>query len=186
MTEQPALTDKERELVAVGAAVGAGCQPCTQYHVRAALESGLSQEDVRRAVDEAEAVRREGGIAVSNVGRRLLGGEQQPSHWDGGPSDREGALIYIGAAAGCNAGSLLTPSLAVAEEFGFSPDGLRSALELAEVVKQHAVDFLRRDAERALKGAASPERGSSQRCCGPEPVASAAGSSPGEGRASCC
>ena len=50
-----ALTDAQKEFVAIGAAIGAGCQPCTQYHVRAALKAGLGQDEILRALDQAEA-----------------------------------------------------------------------------------------------------------------------------------
>ena len=186
MTEQTALTERERELVAVGAAVGAGCQPCTQYHVKAALKSGLSENEVQRAIDAAEAVRREGGIAVSNMGRRILGVEEEPSRWGGAPLDRDGALAYLGAAAGCNAGSLLTTGLAAVGEFHLSPGEARSALEIAEFVKERAADFLRRDVDRVLPEAPPTEGASAQGCCGPEAVASATpGASGGEGATRC-
>jgi len=170
------LPDRERELVAIGAAIGAGCQPCTQYHVGVALKAGLSRDEVRRAIDGAQAVRCEGGIAVSNVGRRILGVDGEQAERLSELNERGQALVYIGAAAGCNAGGLLTEYMAAAgERFGLSLEELRSALETAEFVKQRAVDFLRRDIERALgqteeaaavTGSAS-EGGGTGGCCGP-------------------
>jgi len=170
------LPDRERELVAIGAAIGAGCQPCTQYHVGVALKAGLTRDEVSSAIDGAQAVRSEGGIAVSNVGRRILGVEGEQAERLGEPGEREQALVYIGAAVGCNAGGLLTGYMATASErLGLSLENLRSALETAEFVKQRAADFLRRDVERALgqteeavavTGSAS-EGGGTGGCCGP-------------------
>ncbi len=171
------LTEKERELVAIGASVGAGCQLCIQYHVGASLKSGLTNDEVSRAIDEAEAVRREGGVAVSNVGRRVLGVEQGQAERSSEPGGREQALVFIGAAAGCNAGSLLAGYIATAvERLGVSGEELRSALEMAEMVKERAADFMRRDVERALRqvnveaaavASASGEGGGGSACCGP-------------------
>ena len=145
------LTDAERELVAIGAAIGAGCQPCTQYHVRAALKSGLSREEIERAIDAAQVVRQEGGIAVANVGKRMLGAGPEEAQPDIQPPDRPQLLVYIGSAAGCNAGGLATGYIATAvERFGLSGEDLRSALEMAGVVKERAADFLCKDVERAL------------------------------------
>ncbi len=175
MTEQSVLTDNEREFVALGAAIGAGCQPCTQYHVKAALNSGLSEQELRLTIDAAEAVRHEGGIAVSNVGRRILGVEEEPSRATGAPSDRHGALTYIGAAAGSNAGSLLVQALEATQEADLSADEVRAALEIVQAVKQRAADFLLRDAERVLREALPTESASPQGCCGPEPAVAAAG-----------
>jgi AhpD family alkylhydroperoxidase len=171
------LTDKENELVAIGASIGAGCQLCIQYHVGASLKSGLTQDEVSRAIDEAQAVRREGGVGVSNVGRRVLGVEQEQADRPSEPEERGQALVFVGAAAGCNAGSLLAAYIAAAvERFGLSGEELGSALETAEMVKERAADFLRRDVDRALRQAnveAAPvtsalsECGGGSACCGP-------------------
>ena len=170
------LTDKERELVAIGVSIGAGCHLCTQYHVGAGLKAGLTKDEVSGAIDGAQAVRREGGIAVSNLGRRILGVEHEQAEQFSEPGERGQALVYIGAAAGCNAGSLLTGHIVAAvERFGLSGEELRSVLETAEVVKQRAADFLRRDVGRALqqKGEAAAvtaswsESGGTGSCCGP-------------------
>ncbi len=144
------LTDAQREFVALGAAIGAGCQPCTQYHVRAALKAGLSPEEIRRAIDEAQAVRREGGVAVANVGRTMLGLSEE-ARGDGLPSEGPQALAYIGAATGCNAGGLLARYLETASGLGLSAEQLGEAVQIAQVVKERgAQGFFAKDVERAL------------------------------------
>jgi len=163
------LTDAQREFVALGAAIGAGCQPCTQYHVRAALKAGLSREEILRALDQAQAVRQEGGVAVANVGRTMLGlGEE--AQGEGCLCDVSQALVYIGSAAGCNAGGLLARYLEAASGLGLSPEALAEAVEVAQAVKEKgAMGFFARDVERALgKLAATPAvAGGSASCCGP-------------------
>ena len=164
-----ALTDAQREFVAIGAAIGAGCQPCTQYHVRAALKAGLSREEILRALDEAQAVRRVGGVAVANVGRTMLGLGEEEAQGDAQPSDGRQALVYIGTAAGCNSGGLLARYLEGAGGLGLSAEELAEAVQVAQVVKDRAADFLRTDAERVL-GKLTPTAaaaGSSASCCGP-------------------
>ena len=163
------LTDKERELVAIGASIGAGCRPCTKYHVATALKSGFDPDEVRRAIDEAQAVRCEGGAAVANVGRSSLGVEGEGVESPREPAEREQLLVYIGAAAGCNAAGLLEGYASGAvRRLGLSGEELRSALEMAETVKQHAAEFFRQDAERGLKGVVATTAatgGPSQGCC---------------------
>lgn len=39
------------ELIAIGASVGAHCQPCLEYHIRAAQEIGVSENEIRQAVE---------------------------------------------------------------------------------------------------------------------------------------
>jgi AhpD family alkylhydroperoxidase len=163
------LTDAQRECVALGAAVGAGCQPCTQYHVRAALKAGIGQEEILRALDQAQAVRQEGGVAVANVGRTMLGlGEE--AQGEGCLCDALQALVCIGSAAGCNAGGLLARYLEAAGGLGLSPEALAEAVEVARAVKEKgAMGFFARDVERALgKLAPAPvAAGGPASCCGP-------------------
>ncbi len=163
------LADRDRELLAIGTSIGAGCQPCTQYHVRAAQEAGLPADEVRRAIEGGLAVRIAGGNAVADVGRRLLGDESGVTRNGGpSPSGRADVLAYLGAAAGCNAGGLLGGYLASARGLGVTDDELRAALEVTGAVKSMAATFLDREAERALGKAAAPEPAATPRgCCGP-------------------
>jgi len=150
------LSDLEREFVGLGAAVGAGCHPCTQYHTQAALKAGLSVEEILWAVDEAQAVRARGGIAVANVGRRILGAGQQELPAEQAPACRGAALVRLGAAAGCNSGVLLAGYAEQAAAHGVQGVELREAIDIAEMVKTQAGKFLQRDAERALGSATEP------------------------------
>ncbi len=102
-------------------------------------------------VHQALAQGGQGGVAVANIGRRALGVEERPPERDEQPSGRSQALVDIGAAAGCNAGALLAPYLASAQRLGVATEELRSALEISEVVKEHAAKFLRHDADKALQ-----------------------------------
>jgi AhpD family alkylhydroperoxidase len=52
------LDDRITELIAIGASVTANCQPCLQYHVDKALESGASDLEIAQAIEVAKMVRR--------------------------------------------------------------------------------------------------------------------------------
>jgi AhpD family alkylhydroperoxidase len=52
------LDTRIKELIAVGASVTANCQPCLQYHVSKARESGADDEEIAMAVAVAKAVRK--------------------------------------------------------------------------------------------------------------------------------
>jgi AhpD family alkylhydroperoxidase len=144
------LSESDKEFVAVGAAIGAGCHPCTQHHTQAALKAGLSFEQVLWAIDEAQAVRARGGVAVGNVGRRILGVEQQDADALEPPACRDAALVALGAADGCNSGVLLSEYAEQAVKQGISGGELRETIDIAEMVKTMAGKFLLRDVERAL------------------------------------
>lgn len=52
------LTPRERELVALGAALGSNCAPCVDIHVAEARRAGLDDALIRAAVAVADQVRR--------------------------------------------------------------------------------------------------------------------------------
>ena len=45
------------ELVAIGAAIACNCEPCFKYHLREALDQGVSRGDVALAVATARKVK---------------------------------------------------------------------------------------------------------------------------------
>lgn len=153
------LNDRDREQVAVCAAIAAGCEPCTQHHVRAALESGLTTEELQKAIDTAHTIRGEAGNGLAGLGKRLLGLDEGNGVWEARPADRAEALTYIGAAAGCNAGVLLADNLRAGYELGLSEEELSAAVEAARVVKKGAAMFMDREVERALRPLAAVKTG---------------------------
>ena len=52
------LDNRIKELVAIGASVTANCQPCLQYHVDKALESGADENEITEAVEVGKMVRK--------------------------------------------------------------------------------------------------------------------------------
>lgn len=53
----PQLTPRERELVALGAALGSNCKSCVEHHIPLARQLGLSEAQIREAVELADQVR---------------------------------------------------------------------------------------------------------------------------------
>jgi len=52
------LDDRITELIAIGSSVTANCQPCLQYHIDKALESGASDIEIAQAIEVAKMVRK--------------------------------------------------------------------------------------------------------------------------------
>ncbi len=52
------LDNRIKELVAIGASVTANCQPCLQYHIDKALESGADENEITEAIDVGKMVRK--------------------------------------------------------------------------------------------------------------------------------
>ena len=51
------LTNAQRELVALGAALGSNCVPCMEYHIPEARKAGLSDQQINEAIQYADMVR---------------------------------------------------------------------------------------------------------------------------------
>lgn len=180
-----ALTDKESEFVAIGASIGAGCRPCTKYHVAAALKNGFTDEEVLRAIDEAQAARREAVALVGDVGRSSLGIDDGENGNHLQPAGREQLLVCLGAAAGGNAANLVKLYTSGPGGADLSGEELRSALAIAEMVKEHAAEFFRRDAER-LTATLSPAAQGAAPTCGCQAPATVPAATIEEAGASCC
>ena len=50
------MDERTKELIAIGASVGAHCQPCLTYHVAKARELGIDDEAIRAAIETGHMV----------------------------------------------------------------------------------------------------------------------------------
>lgn len=72
--DAPSLfTEQVAELVAIGAAIGANCEPCFKYHYDQARKLGVSDSDMRYAVDLAQKVKDTPARAMLTLAERYLG-----------------------------------------------------------------------------------------------------------------
>lgn len=53
-----ALNPRERELVAIGAALASNCVPCIEYHIEEARKVGLTDAEIETAIKFADKIRR--------------------------------------------------------------------------------------------------------------------------------
>ncbi|MCA1783104.1 MAG: arsenite efflux transporter metallochaperone ArsD [Dermatophilaceae bacterium] len=60
------------ELAAIGAAVGANCEPCLKYHYKAARDLGLSNEQLTSAVRTAQMVKEAPAGKMVDLAAKLL------------------------------------------------------------------------------------------------------------------
>lgn len=68
------------ELVAMGSAIAANCEPCLKYHYREAQQLGVSKEDMARAVQMGAKVKDSPHQAILKLADRLTGADlSQPS-----------------------------------------------------------------------------------------------------------
>ncbi len=149
-----ALEQKDKELVAIGASIGALCHPCINHHIPAGREAGLTELELTQAVDAAQATHRIATDLLFRRSRELLDGKA--------PADvavaaehtsRPGELVALGASIGANCHPLLGQHVAGALRQGLTPGQVRSAIKMAEFVQQHAAEVTATKAAAALKAA---------------------------------
>lgn len=141
------LSLEQKELVAVAASVGAGCQPCVSHHLKAGAKAGLDGERLLAAVTSAERVTAEAAVAMGHHVRGKLGPDVAPPAL---LSRLEEALASLGAALAANDATNIERQLQAALELGASRSQLRQAIEAAHTVQENAARIHLREAERLL------------------------------------
>lgn len=66
------LSPKVKELIAIGASITAHCQPCLVHHVGKAREMGISEGEIREAVNMGQKVEKGGITAMRDFTGKLL------------------------------------------------------------------------------------------------------------------
>ena len=51
------LDEKVKELVAIGAAIGGNCIPCLDWHYKKCKELGISDDEIKEAIEMAKVVK---------------------------------------------------------------------------------------------------------------------------------
>lgn len=72
VAEVSIFTDQVAELVAIGAAIAANCEPCFKFHFDAARRLGVTKTDMRRAVDLAQKVKDGPARGILDLAHRYL------------------------------------------------------------------------------------------------------------------
>jgi len=67
-----AMDEKTKELIAIGASIGAHCQPCLTYHVTRARELGIDAELIRAAADIGHLVEKGSVAAMRDFAHDVL------------------------------------------------------------------------------------------------------------------
>ena len=93
------LTPRERELVALGAAMGSNCAPCIEYHIPEARKAGLADSQIFEAIRLADKVRQVPARKVLNTAQGMLSGTSAGDH--GGEKGCDAAAPAASADARC-------------------------------------------------------------------------------------
>jgi AhpD family alkylhydroperoxidase len=154
------LTEKEKELIAIGASVAAGCQPCTEYHVKAARSAGVCDRSLTLAVETALAVRQSATRTMDEWAEQCQGARPQLD--DGFRVEKRlvAELTAVAAAFAVNSVPDLRARLQSACECGATAEQIRSAIATAGAIKkvagEKAAAFLTEQFDEAGRCGAAP------------------------------
>jgi AhpD family alkylhydroperoxidase len=73
------VSEAVRELIALGAAIGASCGPCFSFHYDKARKLGGAPDAMREAVKVGEAVRAASAKSILSLADRVLGAAAAPT-----------------------------------------------------------------------------------------------------------
>jgi AhpD family alkylhydroperoxidase len=139
MPSRGLLSPKDKELIAIGASIGAGCQSCTAHHVEAAREAHATNEEIQEAINQALVVRRGATRIMLGLAERLLGNEDAVESHEGRELPPVGELVSIAASIGLNCTSNLEMHLHAAKKAGATNRQIRATLTLARMVRKVAM-----------------------------------------------
>ena len=172
--EDAALSEKDQEIIAVGASVAAGCLPCTKFHRRAAAGSGATEPEILQAVSDATQVRwaateimaRAGGLPPAEAG--------PPPQGSAGPRSLIRELVSASAAYAVSCSTSLAEHLAAARALGATDRQMFAAIKIACAIRDVAAQKARGAAGTAL---GVPEEDATACDCAEDDAPSAQGAS---------
>jgi AhpD family alkylhydroperoxidase len=136
------LEQRDKELAAIGASIGANCRPCIEHHLPAGREAGLSESELADAVATAHSVHHRAIELFSArvdelLGRRVFAPAPSPVT----EPSRLRVLVGLGASIGANSHPLLDLHIPIALEAGLSSGEIEAAMKMAEYVQDRAAEI---------------------------------------------
>lgn len=138
------LSNRERDLVAVGVSAAAGCKPCTESIIPEARRRGASDVEITQAVIDAVRIRR---IATENIEAFAMDRLGK----NGGRSDvvfnirdisRTRAIVLLGAAFAVNDTTNVQKQVESADQQGLTGPEVAEVLMLADYIKAKAASHV--------------------------------------------
>jgi AhpD family alkylhydroperoxidase len=138
-----ALTNKEIELVYLGASIAAGCKPCTSYHFRKVKEAEASDDEIQNAISDSANIRDIAKREMETYAMNLLGiSTQSEVKVDNQNLDRLTVLVSIGAAFSVNCTSTLNSYITFAESVGIANEDINNIFRASKLVKMKAASHV--------------------------------------------
>ena len=137
------LSEHQRQLVAIGACVGASCLSHLDRHVARARAIGLDDGAILRAIEDAEYVKQRAYHAVAAHARGVLGLAPERPPESRSASSCEEELVSLGSAVAANAVLQTQEHLEAARAQGITDEQIASVVMLARQMQTCARRSLR-------------------------------------------
>lgn len=132
------LSNKEESLVGIGAAVAAGCRPCTRALLRAARAAGACERSIRLAIETGLYAGTSATRAMAAWAESEQGAAPELDTAFRAEKERLTALVLAGAALAANSTELLGRCIGEAEALDWSKGQIGAAPAAARTVARTA------------------------------------------------
>lgn len=73
------MDTETKELVAIASSVAANCQPCLKYHLKIAMDSGATGEEIKDAMEIARLVKSRSAIVMDEFVKEIFSDSKESS-----------------------------------------------------------------------------------------------------------
>lgn len=161
------LNNKEKELVLLGASIATGCKPCTEFHVKKATEVGLSDIEIKKAIEDAYEIRMKASQIMLHHGLKLLKIDEKmkSSRADLDEITRDGELVSIAASYAANCTSSLEQHISRGKKADITDDEILEIAELVKFVENKAKAHVDKIIPKLEDETVQDEKFTKNRCC---------------------
>lgn len=166
MSNEIELNSKEESLIAIGASVAAGCQPCTSYHVKAARTAGACDRSIALAVETALTGRTTATIDMGEWAARCQGTRPEIDAEFRAQKLLIAELTSIATSVAVNSVPNFQKHLTAARDAGARLDQIRVAIGIARKIKRVAEEKIDAIAAKLEEDAQTAASTVGLGCCG--------------------
>ncbi len=148
MSNDLLMTAKAKALIGLGASVAAGCQPCTEFQVKAARTAGACERGIQLAVETALGVRQAATRSMDRWSERCQGARTELEPGFRAEMRIFSELVAVSAAICIHSVPDLTLHLSEARQLGATAEQVHMAVRVAKTVRNAAMEQI----EAALAG----------------------------------
>ncbi len=135
------LTNQEKNLIAMGAAMGAGCRTCADKLYEAAISLKITEKDMLRAFHLGLEAKAEAVETMKAKISALIGGDKVGNMVSEGYPRRLTSLMRIASFVAANSAPDVLSEIKKAREHRITPDQIQMCISLAKMVRKNAESF---------------------------------------------